>query len=179
MQKFAPIVIAPPEPQRNWALFLDFDGTLLDIAPKPDEVEIPLSLPGTLLSASAWLEGALAIVSGRALSQIDRFLDPLRLPGGGEHGATVRLPNGTLETAGPESIVPVAWRTEILKATSAWGGVLVEEKPYGISIHYREAPWGADDIRAFLLDLVGGDTSFEILSSRIAAPSPRPASSTR
>jgi len=168
MQKFAPAVTSPPQPQSDWALFLDFDGTLLDIAPRPDEIEIPKSLPGMLLGASAWLEGALAIVSGRALSQIDRFLDPLRLPGGGEHGATVRLPDGTLETAGPETIVPIAWRNEILRVTNAWGGVLVEEKPYGITVHYREAPYRADDILALLVDIAGGDPRFEILASRMA-----------
>src|SRR5262245_16274802 len=59
----------PPQPEANWALFLDLDGTLLDIAPAPDRVVVPGDLVNDLAAASVALGGAVAIVSGRRLNE--------------------------------------------------------------------------------------------------------------
>src|SRR5579872_5902998 len=83
-----------PEPAADWALFLDLDGTLLDIAGTPDAVVVPKDLIEDIAAVSKRLGGALAIVSGRTLDNIDRLLAPLKLPIACEHGGTIRLPNG-------------------------------------------------------------------------------------
>ena len=69
----------PPLPQSNWALFLDIDGTLLDIADAPDRVQVPARLLDDLQTAEKKLSGALALVSGRPISEIDKLFDPLKL----------------------------------------------------------------------------------------------------
>src|SRR5215470_7413324 len=87
-------VADPPAPKADWALFLDVDGTLLDIAATPDAVVVPDGLVDSLAAASSALGGALAIASGRLLAEIDHLLEPLKLPAAGEHGAIIRLPDG-------------------------------------------------------------------------------------
>ena len=72
---------------QNAALFLDVDGTLLDLASKPDAVLVPDGLVGILGRAGRKLKGALAIVSGRTIEDIDRLFTPLHLRASGVHGA--------------------------------------------------------------------------------------------
>ncbi|MEJ1968375.1 MAG: trehalose-phosphatase [Rhizomicrobium sp.] len=72
------------------ALFLDIDGTLLDIAPTPDSVCVPQALVDDLARLRARCSGALALVSGRTLEDIDRLFAPLRFPAAGAHGTQVR-----------------------------------------------------------------------------------------
>src|ERR1700728_4627285 len=79
----------------NNALFLDIDGTLIDLAPTPDAVIVPSYLPGTLRRLSERLGGALAILSGRKLADIDNLLEP-GLTCAAEHGMMIRTPDGTI-----------------------------------------------------------------------------------
>ncbi len=83
-----------PPPSRRWALFLDLDGTLIDLAPQPDLVVVPPAVVADLRRIEQALGGALAIVSGRALDQLDPLLAPWRPVAAGEHGAFCRLPAG-------------------------------------------------------------------------------------
>ena len=69
------------------ALFLDFDGTLVDLAPQPDAVVVQPGVVDTLTRLHTYLGGALALISGRPIEQIDEFLQPLKLPVAGVHGA--------------------------------------------------------------------------------------------
>src|SRR3954469_23235360 len=78
------------------ALFLDFDGTLVDIAPEPGAVTVPSSLVPTLDALHGFLGGAVAVVSGRPIAEIDQFLAPLRLATAGIHGAERRNATGAL-----------------------------------------------------------------------------------
>ena len=80
-----------PEAPPRAALFLDFDGTLVDIAPTPDAVLVPPDLPALLARLSDRLEGALAVVSGRPAAQLAALL-PAPLMLAGDHGATLRPP---------------------------------------------------------------------------------------
>ena len=91
--------IAPPtNPDgAGWALFLDFDGTLIDIAMTPDAVVVPSTLRAVLPACIDAFAGAVAIVSGRPISTLDALLGPLRLPAAGLHGLELRLPDGTVE----------------------------------------------------------------------------------
>src|SRR5258708_32307022 len=80
------------------ALFLDIDGTLLDIAPTPTSVVVPDTLRHDLQQARRALNGAVALVSGGAIADIDRLFAPLRLAASGQHGAELRLdPYGSIE----------------------------------------------------------------------------------
>src|SRR5438034_11487888 len=78
------------------ALFLDFDGTLVDIAPQPEAVVVPPRLVATLGSLNNYLGGALALISGRPIAQIDEFLQPLRLPAAGVHRGQRRAADGDI-----------------------------------------------------------------------------------
>ena len=81
----------PPAPADDWALFLDVDGCLLDFADAPDAVTVPATLHATLQQLSQRLDGALALVSGRALLRIDELFAPMRLPVAGLHGLERRI----------------------------------------------------------------------------------------
>lgn len=161
--------VRAPEPRRDWALFLDIDGTLIDIAATPDAVVVPDTLPPILLTASEWLGGALAIVSGRTLEQIDHLMRPLRLPCAGEHGAVLRLPDGRILRAGAGCIVSREWKGRLRAAVDTWDGVIVDDKTYGIAVHFRQAPNRESDIRYLVESIVAEKAcDFEILPARMA-----------
>lgn len=161
--------VQAPAPQPDWALFLDIDGTLLDIAPRPEDVHVPGSLIETLARTSAWLGGALAIVSGRPFAQIDKLFAPLRLPGGAGHGAALRLPGGTIQSASDTYSVPDEWRALLKSAVQMWPGVAVEEKVHSVTLHYRAAPDREDDVKKIADGLVARDPeSYEALPGRKA-----------
>lgn len=161
------IETALPNAARDWALFLDIDGTLLDIAPTPEAVVIPADLPATLEAASAWLGGALAVVSGRPLASIDHLLSPLKLPCAAEHGAVLRLPDGALRQAAPGPL-PDHWSDRVRAAVADWPGVLIDAKPHGLALHYRLAPERENDVRTLLSTLIAEETDFEILPAKMA-----------
>ncbi|MBL8585370.1 MAG: HAD-IIB family hydrolase, partial [Bradyrhizobiaceae bacterium] len=81
----------------SWTVFLDIDGTLLDIAATPHAVRVPEGLVVTLMQLRESLDDALAFVSGRTLDDIDQLFEPMRVPVAAEHGAIVRLPDGRVE----------------------------------------------------------------------------------
>jgi trehalose 6-phosphate phosphatase len=160
---------AAPKPNSNWALFLDIDGTLLDIAISPDAVIVPDMLTPLLARATTWLSGAVAIVSGRPLAQIDRLLAPLVLPCAGEHGAVMRMPDGTMAKATDADSMPPAWIAQLDEATRDWEGVLLEEKSHGAAVHYRKAPEREDAIRQLVDAVISNNTrDFEVLPAHKA-----------
>ncbi len=159
--------LAPPEPARNWALFLDLDGTLLDIAATPSSVVVPRDLVSDLQGAARALNGAVAIISGRALADIDGLLSPLRLPAGSEHGAVVRLPDGIEEQAGTP--VPLSWAQAFMKLQDEYPGLLTEVKPHNVVAHFRNAPDQADKVMRLARDLVAlAPESFELMEAKMA-----------
>src|SRR5438128_6949954 len=91
-----------PQMQTDWALFLDVDGTLLDLAATPDAVEVPGDLTAALSTLHCILGGAIAFVSGREIAVLDRLFTPVRLPAAGQHGAELRdSPSGEVVRAEP------------------------------------------------------------------------------
>ncbi len=124
------------------ALFLDFDGTLADIAPHPGAVHVHASLVSTLHSIYHLLGGALAIVSGRRIAEIDSFLTPLVLPAAGEHGTQWRNAQGELLELDDQVIAPML--APIVHAAEQLvqqhGELLLERKTAGFALHYRMAP---------------------------------------
>lgn len=162
----------PPLPDRasihDWALFLDLDGTLIDLAPTPDAVVVTSDLIESLAALQRHLQGALAIISGRSLETIDKLLQPLHLAAAGEHGAAVRDINGIVRGVVSDASVPVEWRAFLFEAAKSWPGALVEEKPHGVAVHFRANPALESEVSAELARLVARDSNFEILPASMA-----------
>ena len=152
----------------DWALFLDLDGTLLDIAASPESVFVPKRLVETLARLRARMNGALAILSGRTLRSIDRLLHPLLVTAGGEHGAVLRLPDGEIAEADSGTMVPAHWRQLIHQQVEELPGILIEEKSHGLALHYRADPSLGVPVMALLEQLVESDPNFEILPALMA-----------
>ena len=128
----------PPPLGQNAALFLDFDGTLVELAPTPEAIEIPPALVPLLGDLRDQLGGALAVVSGRQIDSIDRFLAPLRLPAAGEHGVQRRDAEGRMQEQRAPDLVPILDIANELARVHE--GLLVERKHAAIALHYRLAP---------------------------------------
>ncbi len=137
-----------PHVNGNSALFLDIDGTLLDLARTPDSVVVPGELQRALVRLAEDLHGGLAFVSGRSLIAIDRLFAPLRTAAVGCHGVEVRGLDGRVRTMAP----PVAEnvRTLFRDLTARHPGVLLEDKVYGLALHYRLAPEALPALQASL-----------------------------
>jgi trehalose 6-phosphate phosphatase len=120
------------------ALFLDFDGTLVDIASQPELVEVPADLADLLASLSQRLGGALAVVSGRTMADLDVFLAPLKLPLAAEHGAAQRWASGSQSHVVPPDLRDVIHVATALAAEHP--GLRVEIKSAAVALHYRHAP---------------------------------------
>ena len=123
---------------RQSALFLDFDGTLVDIASQPDLVVMPDGLQDLLAKLSRELGGALAIVSGRGLHDLDHYLTPLRLPAAAEHGAVQRNTEGQVTHVAVPHLQDI--QRVALALASEHAGLRVEIKTAAIALHYRHAP---------------------------------------
>lgn len=151
---------APPETgaDTSWALFLDLDGTLLDIACRPDDVHVDARLHDDLARLRARLDGAVALLSGRTLAQIDQLFDWDRHVAAGLHGAQLRTPDGTVHTTGDAATFAQA-RARAAELVAGTRGVLLEDKRLALALHYRRAPEAracAERIAQTLLQDVGG-----------------------
>lgn len=128
----------PPPLQDDHALFLDFDGTLVDIAPAPDRIVVDPGLTRALARLMQPLQGALAVISGRPIAEIDHWLAPLTLPVAGVHGAERRDAQGRRSEQGSDALAGVVAVAEALAREHA--GLRVERKRSAVALHYREAP---------------------------------------
>jgi trehalose 6-phosphate phosphatase len=128
----------PPPLTASAALFLDFDGTLVPIAPRPQDVQVPMWVLPVLQCLLDRLDGAVAVISGRPVAQLDEFLAPLRPVAAGAHGAELRDATGRIErriATPPQHVVDCA-----RALAAAHPGLLFEPKPSGFSLHYRARP---------------------------------------
>jgi trehalose 6-phosphate phosphatase len=121
------------------ALFLDFDGTLTELAPRPDLVRLTPELVSTLTALEAALGGALAVVSGRRVRDLDHFLAPFRPALAAEHGAQLRFADGREQRTEQPDLAGVIEAARRL--AEAHPELLVEEKSSSVALHYRAAPW--------------------------------------
>ncbi|WP_224405755.1 trehalose-phosphatase [Afifella sp. IM 167] len=122
------------------ALFLDFDGTLVGFADDPDGIRLEPGTVERLKALEVRQDGAVALVSGRALSSIDRFLAPLAFPAAGVHGQEIRFhPGEGIEAAPPPEAMAVA-RERLSKEIGEGDRLKVEDKGAALVIHYRTAP---------------------------------------
>jgi len=131
---------APPTPDPDSiAAFLDLDGTLIEIADRPDLVRVPGDLLRAIADAAAALGNALAIISGRRIDDIDELLDPLRLAAAGVHGAEVRSANGQVRTAADDRL-PALARKRMSALAAGDDGLMLEDKGSSLALHYRQRP---------------------------------------
>src|SRR5215813_10724891 len=122
------------------AILLDIDGTLLDLAPTPREVWVPPDLADTLNRLLQRTSGALALVSGRSLNDIDLIFAPAQFPAVGGHGAEMRLAidGEAVATHAPPMDKELKRRLAAIARLSP--GILLEDKGYSLALHYRLAP---------------------------------------
>lgn len=156
---FENATLRPPPPltdlshDRPVALFLDFDGTLVDLAPTPDSIRVGETLADDLATLSERLDHRLALVSGRAIPDLQRHLGPLRVARAGSHGIARELADGSalgdLPTALPEEAALA------LRSFAAEQGFALEEKPHGAALHFRSDPALEPAGLAFAQDLAG------------------------
>jgi trehalose 6-phosphate phosphatase len=142
---------APPLDRRD-ALFIDVDGTLLDIAPRPELVEVTPSLPDLLQRLGGEREGALALISGRSIAELDRLFRPWHGAAAGLHGIERRRPDGSYANGGGDADRTAAaaldlLRPEITAVVRHWPGVFVEDKGRTLALHYRAVPEAETAIR--------------------------------
>jgi len=143
----------PPDLLDSAALFLDFDGTLVELADTPDGVSIPTELGPMLEQLRRKLEGRLAIVSGRSLADLKRHLPLHGIAFSGSHGLELQLADGTrLPLSVPLGLDEMCQAVEAF-ADKVGGGLLAERKPAGIALHYRLAPDEAERVEAFMARL--------------------------
>lgn len=146
------------------ALFLDFDGTLVEIAAHPEAVTVPPDLVALLAALAGQLHGALAVVSGRRLSDLDGFLAPLQLPTAAEHGAWRRCTTGDLLGVNGPNLAPVQAAGQAL--VSRHPALRLERKASALALHYRQAPELEGLCQAFMRQAVGQTPGAELLQGK-------------
>jgi len=123
----------------RYAILLDIDGTLLDIAPTPHEVQVPDELRRALARIIERTGGALALVSGRTLEDIDKVFAPLQLPAVGGHVAEIRTSVAAGSYQGRAELLDGDLRRSLCHIGTQTPGVIVEDKGFSIAVHYRLA----------------------------------------
>jgi trehalose 6-phosphate phosphatase len=148
------------------ALLLDVDGTLCEIAPSPSSVIFSPDLIPSLRRLFELTDGALALVSGRPIGDLDQLLAPLRLPAIGGHGAELRLhPDQAWST--PRAL-SVPFRQCLKQAADFDEGIVIEDKGYSVALHYRMAPDCARRLRELIATCRGtfGDEPTDVLPGK-------------
>jgi trehalose 6-phosphate phosphatase len=142
----------PPSLPADAALFLDFDGTLVELADAPDLIAVPTTLSDLLVRLSDRLGGRVAILSGRALGDLERHLGCTGFAVSGSHGLELRLPDGRILSQPPVVDLAEA-RAAVARFAAERPGLLVEDKPAGIAVHFRQAPELEAEVAVLLGDI--------------------------
>jgi len=154
----------PSIPATPWCLFLDVDGTLLDFAPTPDAVRVDASLVDLLRRLERACDGALALITGRPISQVDALFDPLQLPVAGVHGFERRNAQGHYFRPDFVGTGLAFLRAELTALARSLHGLLLEDKGCAFALHYRQSPNLEETVRLRLARLVSvGLPAFELL----------------
>ena len=155
----APGLRPPTELLRGASLFLDFDGTLVDIAPRPDAVRVSSALRQLIRDLGERLEGRVAILTGRSAVEVDRLLAPVTVAIGGHHGLETRNGGSSAMAERPAALDIVI--PELRRLESEHPGVLLEDKPLGIALHFREAP-GAEEACRVAVERAAEQSGLEV-----------------
>lgn len=129
-----------PSPGADWAYFFDVDGTLAEIARLPGDVRVDPALRRTIETLLTASGGALALISGRSIRDIDQLFPGVRLPVAGQHGAERRAADGTVvrHPFPPARLDPL--REQLAAPLLAHAGLHLEDKGSSLALHYRNAP---------------------------------------
>jgi trehalose 6-phosphate phosphatase len=130
-----------PTYARDWAFFLDVDGTLLEFAARPQDVRVDAGLRDLLTRLCALTDGAVAVVSGRSIEDVDRIFAPLVLPAAaGLHGCERRSASGAVDGSGPALETFTYAASRVAEFARANTGLEFEDKGQAMALHYRAAP---------------------------------------
>ncbi|HZP66507.1 MAG TPA: trehalose-phosphatase [Rudaea sp.] len=130
-----------PDAGARWALFLDVDGCLVEFAPSPEQVTIAPALLALLDGLRSGLGGALAIISGRTLDELDRMFAPLTFACAGQYGLVRRAADGSKHRAAlPPAPAMESIRAACLALLPRFPGLKLEDKGTSIALHYRSTP---------------------------------------
>ncbi|MGC1033142.1 trehalose-phosphatase [Pantoea agglomerans] len=130
----------------QYAFFFDVDGTLAAIQSRPEAVFIPEQVIAQLQELSALSQGALALVSGRPIEQLDALAAPWYGPAAGVHGAERRDAEGNLQRISLPVEVEQSLRAELQDAMASWPGTQLEVKGMAFALHYRQAMQHEQDV---------------------------------
>jgi len=150
---YAMLMQALPPPSLEWCLFLDVDGTLIELTDAPLETFADAALKTLLGHVAERLGGAVALVSGRSIRYLDELFAPLRLPAAGLHGVERRKASGVLHGASFVDTQLSQARTAVLALVEAHPGTSMEDKGRTIAVHFRMAPQVEANIRQSLIDI--------------------------
>ena len=150
------LALPPYELLRNSSLFLDLDGTIVEIAARPDEVSVDESLIQLLNRLVLALCGRVAVVSGRALGDVSGLLKGVQVSIVGSHGSEFRTPDGRKQEPPPRE-PPEHVLARLRGLAAAHPGVLIETKPLGLAIHYRLAPNAAAECLELARDIASAE----------------------
>ncbi|MEO1192025.1 MAG: trehalose-phosphatase [Pseudomonadota bacterium] len=154
---------ALPPLSADLALFLDFDGTLVEIAARPEAVAVAAGLPEGLQARAAERGGALAVVSGRTIAELDHFLEPFTAAAAGVHGLELRLADGTREDRTADAdLTAIAAEMEAL--AEAHPALWIERKRGALALHYRAQTDLGPLCRAQLEPLVAAQAGLTLLA---------------
>jgi trehalose 6-phosphate phosphatase len=145
---------APPPLPDGFAVFLDIDGTLLDLAPAPDAVHVDPTLAMLLPKVRSALGGALALITGRAITDVDRLFPGLKMAVAGQHGCERRDGLGALHLHAPAPETLTTLRKLFTEFARTHDGLLLEDKGATLALHYRRAPQLAAHIHKTLQEQV-------------------------
>jgi trehalose 6-phosphate phosphatase len=142
--------VAPEFDFRRSSLLLDIDGTIIDIAPTPDAVNVPPQLVENIATLATLTDGAVAFVSGRRIGAVDRLFFPLKLPVVGCHGAEFRArADGEIDEA---PSLPDSLKRQLGEIAGIAPGIRLEDKQHTFAIHFRTAPEAGPAVLRALLE---------------------------
>jgi len=153
-----------PAAREPAALFCDFDGTLVPYVYRPDGIVVPRGVISLLSSLEQTLDHAVAIVSGRPLAQLDKWLHPFSGAIAGLHGAEIRITAEALVRRVPEACVPGSLRQRVhsaMRQLAPAGRPFIEDKGLALALHYS-SPISGDEVAAALLACLTGHDDWQL-----------------
>lgn len=144
---------ALPRPRPEWAYFVDLDGTLLHIAPSPSEVSFDDDVRALLHELRRFAGGAVALISGRSISDISDMLGEPGLPLAGQHGLERRDAAGRIVTHDGDEAALATVRERLAAEVERHPDLLLEQKGLSVALHYRAAPHLADHVHTLMRSL--------------------------
>jgi trehalose 6-phosphate phosphatase len=166
--KMEPARTPPPLSPRS-ALFLDFDGCLVEIAERPDAVIVPPALPDLLRRLHDQLEGAVALITGRNIEDLRRHLPDFSGAIAGSHGAELAMPGAAITALHQQTFDLAALHDAAQSIAAPHPLLLIEPKPHGVGIHYRAQPGLQSYVETALEGLLAHFPGLVLQKSKMAA----------